>query len=100
MAPGCDLMVFNDGMVCGVGHVSRLVQRIVGVPVDGVIGPVTLRGIKSMGAGRFINAMAKADDEYYASLAKAPLFLRGWTRREAEARALALKMAGIPDARS
>lgn len=97
MPTGCDLMVFNDGMGAGVSHCSKLVQRIVGVAQDGRIGPQTLLAIKGMGAKAFIGAMAKADKKYFAALASAPLYIRGWYRRENEATAAALKMAITSD---
>ena len=96
MASGCDLMVFNDAMVCGSGHCTDLVQRIVDTTSSGFgIGPITLLAIRGMGAKAFIQKMHDADEAYYAALAKAPLFLRGWDRREDDAMAAAYKMAGI-----
>lgn len=90
---GVSLMVFNDGVLSGVGHAARLLQRVVGAAEDGVIGPETLRLAASYGDGRLIDALAAADETFLASLRNAPLFLGGWTRREEEARQLAHKMA-------
>lgn len=82
MNPGVNLMVFNDAMVTGNGHTAKLVQRLVGATQDGVIGPQTLRLINGYPVNSLIERMRVADEAYYASLAKAPLFLKGWTRRE------------------
>lgn len=96
MPPGCDLMVFNDAMVCGVGHTTRLVQRLVDTTDTGYgIGPLTILAIKGMGAASFIDGMRRADEAFYAALAKAPLFLKGWDRREEDAAIAAKKMAGV-----
>ena len=82
MNPGVNLMVFNDAMVTGVGHSVRLLQRVCGVPDDGVVGSQTLHAANSRSPLDLILDLKDADEEYYASLAKAPLFLKGWTRRE------------------
>lgn len=93
--PGVNLMVFNDAMVCGVGHAVKLLQRVVGAVPDGVVGPTTLRLANSVDVGDLIDDLRQADEEYYASLAKADLFLRGWTRREEFMAQQANLMAGV-----
>lgn len=85
MPAGVDLMLFNDGSLSGVGHTARLLQRVVGFTgddVDGVIGPATMRAVLARGSSALIDAIVRADDQYLASLAKAPLYLKGWMRRE------------------
>lgn len=94
MNPGVNLMVFDNAMVCGSGHSSRLLQRIVGAAQDGVVGPNTLRLCNSFPAGQLIDKLKAADEAYYASLAKAPLFLKGWDRREEFMAVQAHLMAG------
>jgi lysozyme family protein len=59
------------------------------------VGPENIRKAGSYGVRALIDAYARADLEYFASLANAPLFLNGWTRREREAQALAYKLARI-----
>ena len=95
VSSGCDLVIFNNGMVCGSGHAARLVQRIVGTVADGKIGPRTLLAIRGYGQQHFIDEMTTADEEYYAALANAPLYLRGWDRREVDAKKLAYQLAGL-----
>lgn len=82
LSPGVNLMVFNDAMVCGVGHTVKLLQRIVGAEQDGVVGPETLRMANRMHAVDLIEKLRVADEIYYGSLRNAALFLKGWTRRE------------------
>ncbi len=93
---GVDLMVFNDAVVCGVGHAARLLQRIVGTVPDGAIGPKTIAAAAGYGDKKLIDALTVADNAYYASLLKAPQFLRGWVRREKDAQIAAYQLAGIP----
>jgi lysozyme family protein len=92
---GAGLMVYNDGVLCGTRHETRLLQRVLGVAQDGCIGPMTIKAAGGFGDKRLIDALAKADETYLAALRRA-LFLKGWTRREEEARALAHPMAGVP----
>jgi lysozyme family protein len=94
-APGIGLMLFNDGVLCGTGHATRLVQRIVGAAQDGVVGPQTLRLANSFGVKALIDAIVAGDDAYFAALKNAPLFLHGWLRRESDAQKLAYQMAGV-----
>jgi lysozyme family protein len=94
MNPGVNLMVFNDAMVCGSGHAARLLQRIVGAAQDGVVGQTTLRLANSYPPGALIDKLKEADETYYASLANADLFLKGWTRREEFMAVQAHLMAG------
>ena len=91
--PGDNLMVFNDSVVTGVGHTAKLLQRVVGAEQDGVIGPNTLKLANGMRAVDLIEKLRVADEIYYAALRNAPLFLRGWTRREEFMAAQAKKMA-------
>jgi lysozyme family protein len=92
---GCDVVVYNNGMVCGAEHAAKLAQRVVGVAEDGAIGPITLLAIKGFGVQQFIDAMTAADEKYFAALAKAPLYLIGWDRREEACKVLAYQLAGI-----
>jgi lysozyme family protein len=80
--PGVGLMVYNDGVLCGMGHATRLLQRVVGVDADGIIGKLTIGAVAAMDPGKLVDLLAQADDEYFESLANAPLYLKGWERRE------------------
>lgn len=87
---GVAIMLFNDAVLTGVGHTVRMLQRIVGVTADGVVGPLTAAKVALYGAIGTVNALVQADEQYLATLAGAPKFLHGWTRREEECRAVAL----------
>jgi lysozyme family protein len=85
---GCDAMpdaaklqVFDAAVNSGVGAAIRMVQRAVGVTVDGVLGPHTLQAIGSMPAPRFIARFNAHRLEYLAGLPTWPAFGRGWARR-------------------
>jgi lysozyme family protein len=95
MPSGPNMMVYHCATGCGVGHAVRLAQRIVGVAQDACWGPDSEAALTRMGVKPFIDAMFVADDEYFASLAKAALYLRGWEHGEETAHAGAYKLAGI-----
>ncbi|MES1994454.1 MAG: putative peptidoglycan-binding domain-containing protein [Pseudomonadota bacterium] len=95
MAPGYDLVVFNNAMVCGAGTAARMVQQVAGVPVDGRIGPQTIAAVKAMPPKAFIDAVIAANLAHYAALPTARIYLKGWTIREEAARTLAYAMAGV-----
>jgi lysozyme family protein len=89
---GVDLMVFNDACLSGVGHTIALVQRLVGVDDDGVLGPLSMAAIGAVPPSDMIGRMRRADKTYLTGLRNAPRFLTGWTRREDEMAAQALAM--------
>lgn len=92
-AKGAALMVFNMAMVAGVGRAARLLQRVVGVTADGQIGPQTLAAVVAHSDHQaLILALEKADDIFFSECAQAGRFLRGWTRRVADARVAALAL--------
>ena len=72
-----------------------MLQRIVGATEDGIIGMDTENKAWRFGVPALIRAIAAGDNAYFATLANAPKFLNGWTRREADAVTIALKLAGI-----
>ena len=78
------LQIFDFGVNAGLGRAIRTAQRLSGVRVDGVIGPVTVFAINSMGED-FEHKYKHARSEYYRYLTeKNPnmiIFLNGWLNR-------------------
>ena len=94
---GVDVMVFNDAVLTGPATAARLLQRILGATPDGIIGARTLAAvdifIRNNSLYRLLRFLHWADITYFADLANAPLFIRGWTRRDDECFALAERLA-------
>lgn len=70
----------------GVPVASKLVQGVVGVKVDGIIGPITVSAINGKPNGAdLVNQIMKAQLLYYCDrVEKDPgqsVFLRGWVKR-------------------
>ena len=90
--PGVSFVLFNDAVLSGVDAAVRLLQRSIGAAEDGVVGPQTLRMANAMPAAQLIDRLTVADEKHLASLRNAPMFIRGWDRRELACQAEALTL--------
>jgi lysozyme family protein len=91
---GVDFLVFDMAINAGPGRASKLLQEVIGVNVDGRIGPMTLRAANQASPDITIRAYTNARAEYYQSLPHFPTFGRGWLRRTHESEQIALSMLG------
>jgi lysozyme family protein len=93
---GVDAMVFHFEVNAG-GESAKILQQIVGVPPDGVIGPQTLLAIKgylsNYGRGFLFDALASYQIGYYKTLPDWALYGNGWTARVDTFRNLAEDLA-------
>lgn len=91
--------VVDFGVPSGPDRAARMLQQLVGVEVDGEIGPQTLEAIKNYPGGKLFGvevpgsvllnlAFRDAREIYYATLAKRRpkdlKFLLGWLKRAQE----------------
>lgn len=91
-AAGVDLLVFDMAVNQGVGRAIRVLQRVLGVPSDGVVGPQTRDAATHCSPLATINALTNAREALYPSYAAFPTFGKGWLTRLARTRAIALAM--------
>ena len=89
---GVDLMVFDSGINIGPGRAIEQLQDALMVDVDGQIGPMTLAAAAKMNAHDLIADMGLIEQHYYRSLAKFPVFGRGWLARVDRRTVAALKL--------
>jgi lysozyme family protein len=89
---GLDLMVFDFGVNAGPGAGARMLQRAVGAPPDGAVGPVTLAAALRADRPAAIDRMAKLREDHYRALPTFGRFGRGWLRRTEEVRQAAHRM--------
>lgn len=90
---GADLAVFDAAVHSGPRRAALWLQAAVGVERDGAIGPVTLRAVRGANDRRaLIGAVCATRLRFLRSLDTWPDFGRGWARRVAAVRALALAM--------
>lgn len=90
---GLDLAVFDYGVNSGIHRAAMVLQRILGIPDDGVIGPLTLENVNGTASDFLVQKVCDERLHFLQSLRTWHLFGRGWGRRVAEVKALALKMA-------
>lgn len=93
LPPGLDYCVFDYGVNSGIARAAKVLQRIVGVADDGRIGPVTLAAAARHGPADVIEKICDERLDFLRRLRTWPVFGRGWGRRVAEVKAVALSMA-------
>ena len=89
---GPDLAVFNIAMLAGPGRAARILQGVCGAVVDGAVGPATIRAAGGMPASGLVARLTDGAETYFAHCSDAAQFLRGWTRRANDCRALAISI--------
>lgn len=81
MSAPVSLMHFDASVNHGVAGAARLLQEIVGVAVDGEVGPQTLAAVAAADCDTLIRKYADARRERYRKLKHFWRFGRGWMRR-------------------
>lgn len=90
MPAGLDLALFDFAVNSGIDRAVRTLQATLGVPADGVVGPVTLAAVGERDVKAMINALCDRRLGFLGRLGTFATFGRGWTRRVAAVRAAAL----------
>lgn len=90
---GVDYAVFDFAVNSGPSRAIKYLQRIVGVPQDGKIGPVTLKAVRARKPDVLAAQLCDARLAFVQALRTWPVFGKGWGRRIAEVRALSVKWA-------
>lgn len=90
---GLDYCVFDYGVNSGISRAAKVLQRVLGVADDGRIGPVTLAAVTRRDAGGLVAAICDERLAFLRRLKTWAVFGRGWGRRVAEVKAVALAMA-------
>jgi len=90
---GLDYALFDFGINSGPARAVKTLQKIVGVPADGIMGAITLDAVSKRSPADLINALCDARLAFLRSLKGWSTFGKGWGRRVAEVRAEALALA-------
>jgi len=84
---GLDLALFDFAVNSGPFRAVTVLQEVLGVPVDGRFGPVTMAALQTRPAKTLVADLCARRLAFLRRLATFPVFGRGWTRRvEAVAR--------------
>lgn len=78
---GLDLVVFDSAVNSGPGRSVGWLQAVLGVPVDGEVGPVTKASISARPVPDLLRAVLARRRAFLRRLPTWPVFGRGWTRR-------------------
>ena len=76
---GLDYAVFDLAVNSGVGRASKYLQRVLGVPQDGMIGAQTLGAVYN--TKKHINDLCDLRMSFLRQLKNFATFGKGWTRR-------------------
>ena len=82
-------VLFETAVNIGIKQTVKLAQKVLGVKVDGILGPKTLKAINSVDEKEFLKDFTIARIAFYTALTnKNPrryaIFLRGWINRTLE----------------
>jgi lysozyme family protein len=95
LVSGVDYAVFDVAVNSGAGRAIKFLQSCVGVDADGGFGPRTLAAVKvaEQDPARLIELYCAERLEFLQSLKTFETFGKGWSRRVAEVKTVALEMA-------
>lgn len=93
MPAGVDYCVFDYGVNSGISRSAKVLQRIVGAEVDGIVGPETVRMVSGMPSENIINVMSAERLSFLEHLGTWGRYGRGWSRRVKHVKSLSLQMS-------
>lgn len=93
---GIDLAVMDWCVNSGVRRGVEELQKVLGVAVDGLCGPITIQKAIATNADQLLAAYATARDDFYRSLSDFEEFGDGWLARVFRITGEAKKMADHP----
>lgn len=94
---GVDYAVYDYSVNSGPGRAAKDLQRVLGVKVDSVIGPMTVDAALNSGLApaEIVNRLCDRRLAFMKSLKTWGRYGRGWSRRVEEVRAKSLRLAAI-----
>ncbi len=84
LPPGMRFDLFDAAVNSGTTQAIRWAQRIVGVPDDGKVGPVTIQALNNINVNKFLAKYNGTRLHFLTSLPGWANFGRGWARRIAD----------------
>jgi len=90
---GVDYAAYDLAVNSGTGRAAKYLQRIAGVPDDGVIGPKSMEAILSCDPVQTVDAICDMRLDFLQRLPTWGTFGKGWGRRVEEVKSIGLQMA-------
>jgi lysozyme family protein len=81
---GVDMAVFDLAVNSGPGRAAKMLQKVLGVPEDGMIGSKTLEKVGSLDASKLVEDYNAQRLSFLQALPTWETFGKGWGRRVAE----------------
>jgi len=91
---GVDYTIFDYAINSGISKSIKTVQELIGVPIDGTMGPITLAKINSSDPISLIHAIYIERLKFLKTLHTWSTYGHGWTNRCNNGLSLALTLAG------
>ena len=89
---GLDYIAFDFAVNAGGPRCVKTLQRVLEVPIDGSLGPITLQAIQNAEPDKLISDFSEAKKDFYRSLFNFGVFGAGWLNRTAETQKVAKGM--------
>ena len=90
---GLGLTVFDLAVNSGPSRAVRMLQNVLGVEPDGLVGPLTLNAARAADPAETIRRLTRSRLGFLTRLATWPVFGRGWRRRVLAVEQEALRLA-------
>lgn len=90
---GVDLAVFDFAVNSGVSRASKFLQKEVGTPQDGIIGPQTLAATDARQPANVAANLCDSRLSWLKGLSDWPTFGKGWTNRVTDVRKRSIALA-------
>jgi lysozyme family protein len=90
---GVDYAAYDLAVNSGTGRAAKYLQRIAGVPDDGVIGPKSMEAILACDPIETVDAICDMRLDFLQRLPTWGTFGKGWGRRVEEVKSIGLQMA-------
>ena len=87
------LMVFDCAVNQGAVTAKKFLQRCIGVNDDGIIGPITIKGLQGISELQLVNRFSVLRLRRYTDLTNWKHFGKGWTARLLEISIICANMA-------
>ena len=89
---GINLCLFDFAINAGVPQAVKIIQRLVGAKVDGIIGKKTIGAIKAADQRQLLLDFAEVRIDFYKSCSTWDIHSGGWTDRTYNSRDIGLEM--------
>jgi lysozyme family protein len=100
LPPGIDLATFDLAVHSGPSRAVKMLQSVLGVASDGIVGPKTLQAVRAADIMETIRRLTQGRLGFLSRLAAWPTFGRGWRRRVLSVEQEALRLASLPPSSS